>query len=100
MIHVHDILLPLEYPPEYVLGLLRFWTEQYLLQAFLMFNNNFQILWMSKYMHLKHPDDLENAFNSLKLDKLLLNQTAPNYYKENSILPIGWPCSFWMKRIK
>ena len=35
IVHVHDIFLPFEYRRDWVLDELRFWTEQYLLQAFL-----------------------------------------------------------------
>lgn len=45
LIHIHDIFLPSEYPKEWVLKQYRFYTEQYLLQAFLTFNNVFEILW-------------------------------------------------------
>ena len=67
--HVHDIFLPKEYPREWVFSKHRFWNEQYLLQAFLTFNTNFEILWASQYMHLKNPEKLEMAFNSYKREK-------------------------------
>ena len=66
IVHVHDIFLPAEYPKEWVLRLHIFWTEQYLLQAFLAFNSAFEVLWGGSYMHLKHPDKLEAAFASHK----------------------------------
>jgi hypothetical protein len=52
IVHVHDILLPAEYKRRTVLEKYRFWTEQYLLQAFLTFNDSFEILWTSHFMHL------------------------------------------------
>ena len=81
IVHIHDILLPAEYRKEWVLKDFRFWNEQYLLQAFLAFNNNFEILWGGSYMHLKHPDKLEVTFSSYKRDE-------------------NWPGSFWMKKIR
>jgi len=99
IIHIHDILLPAEYPKDYPFKYFRFWTEQYLLQAFLAFNNNFKILWMSKYMHLNHPEKLEQAFYSLKLDRIELSKTELNLSKKDSPIPNAWPCSFWMKKI-
>lgn len=81
IVHVHDIFLPAEYQKEWVLKDYRFWTEQYLLQAFLAFNDSFEILWAGSYMHLKYPDKLETAFSS---------------YKRNE----RWPGSFWMKKIR
>lgn len=79
IVHVHDIFLPAEYPKEWVLKDYRFWSEQYLLQAFLAFNNSFEVLWGGSYMHLKYPEKLENAFSS---------------YNRTSV----WPGSFWMRR--
>jgi len=68
IIHIHDIFLPMEYPKNWVLKMHRFWSEQYLLQAFLAFNSAFEILWAGSYMHLRHPDQLEKAFSSYNRD--------------------------------
>lgn len=64
IIHIHDIFFPYEYPKRWVLKMRRFWNEQYLVQAFLAFNNAFEVLWCGSYMHLKHPDKLAEAFAS------------------------------------
>jgi hypothetical protein len=79
LIHIHDIFLPSEYPKEWVLRDHRFWNEQYILQAFLTFNNAFEILWAGSYMHLKYPEKLSIAFNSY-------NKLA------------DWPSSFWIRK--
>ncbi|MCD4676680.1 MAG: class I SAM-dependent methyltransferase, partial [Desulfobacula sp.] len=50
IVHIHDIFLPAEYKKDWVLKDYRFWTEQYLLQAFLAFNDSFEILWAGSYM--------------------------------------------------
>jgi len=42
LVHVHDIFLPADYPRDAVLNRLWFWSEQYLLQAFLTFNPKFE----------------------------------------------------------
>jgi predicted O-methyltransferase YrrM len=64
VVHVHDIFLPYDYPNEWVHSEHRFWSEQYLLQAFLTFNAEFEILWASNYMSQRHPDALLDAFAS------------------------------------
>jgi predicted O-methyltransferase YrrM len=64
IIHIHDIFYPCEYPKIWVLKMRRFWNEQYLVQAFLAFNNAFEVLWCGSYMHLKHHDKLAEAFSS------------------------------------
>jgi len=81
IIHAHDIFLPAEYPKEWIRGDAIFWNEQYLLQAFLSFNDAFEVLWAGSYMHLKNPDKLEKAFSS---------------YKRNE----HRPGSFWIRRVK
>ena len=53
LIHVHDIFLPLDYPEEAVLPGWN-WAEQYLVHAFLSFNEAFEILWPARYMWANH----------------------------------------------
>jgi predicted O-methyltransferase YrrM len=81
LIHIHDIFLPSEYPKEWVMQEYRYYTEQYLLQAFLSFNESFEVLWAGSFMHLYHSVKLEKAFNSYKKDNC-------------------WPGSFWIRKIK
>ena len=64
IVHLHDIFLPAEYPRKWLKEDHLFWNEQYLLQAFLQFNDTFEIIWAGSYMHLKYPDRLRAAFNS------------------------------------
>ena len=79
IVHVHDVFLPAEYPKDWIMRKRQFWTEQYLLQAFLAFNRGFEVLWSGSYMHLKHPDKLRSAFAS--------DQHSGSH-----------PGSFWMRR--
>ena len=62
LVHFHDILLPGEYWPEWIKECGYFWSEQYLLHAFLLFNSDFEIIWGSRYMHLNHGNKIKNAF--------------------------------------
>jgi SAM-dependent methyltransferase len=79
IVHVHDIFLPAEYPRGWVVDEHRFWTEQYLLHAFLLFNGTFQVAWAGSYMHMRQPDAVRRAF--------------PAYDPSRD-----WPGSFWMRR--
>ena len=81
VIHIHDIFMPAEYPRKWVMEDRRFWTEQYLLQAFLAFNDHFEVVWGASYMHLRHPDKLTAAFAS---------------YDRH----VHWPGSFWLQKTK
>jgi hypothetical protein len=64
VVHVHDIFLPREYPREWVTEELRFWTEQYLLQAFLVFNSAFRVLFANSYVGARYATDLRETFPS------------------------------------
>jgi predicted O-methyltransferase YrrM len=79
LVHVHDIFLPDDYPQEWVLRTRRFWTEQYLLRAFLMFNSDFHVLLSSNILHKDHPAEMTQLFSSY----------PPRGYH---------PTSFWMQR--
>jgi predicted O-methyltransferase YrrM len=65
IVHVHDIFLPFEYRRDWVLDEFRFWTEQYLLQAFLMFNSEFEVLMANNYLSHYYQQDVKAAFPHL-----------------------------------
>jgi hypothetical protein len=65
IVHVHDIFLPFDYRRDWVLDEFRFWTEQYLLQAFMMFNSEFEVLLANSYLNHYHQEDLRAAFPDL-----------------------------------
>ena len=44
IVHIHDIFLPYEYPRFFFADYALYWAEQYLLQAFLAFNSDFEVL--------------------------------------------------------
>lgn len=62
LVHIHDIFFPFDYPKKWVIKEHRFWTEQYLLQAFLMFNNEFKVIYSNSYMGYKHIKDVKKTF--------------------------------------
>lgn len=55
LIHFHDIFYPFEYPKEWVYKGFN-WNENYILKAFLMYNENFEIKIFSHYLHLHHKE--------------------------------------------
>ncbi|MBV6485341.1 MAG: hypothetical protein KFKLKKLM_01902 [Flavobacteriales bacterium] len=61
-VHIHDVFYPFEYPKDWVYGG-RNWNEDYLLRAFLMFNNTFEIKIFSHYLHTIHKE----VFNDMPL---------------------------------
>jgi hypothetical protein len=87
IVHIHDIFLPFDYRRDWVLGKFRFWAEQYLLQAFLAFNSEFEVLMANNYVAHEYLDDIKAAFPSLEK----LKAAFPN--------SVGWGGgSFWMRR--
>jgi predicted O-methyltransferase YrrM len=58
LVHVHDIFFPKDYLDEWVLKDHLFWNEQYLLEAFLTFNNKFDIIGALNYLTHHHREEL------------------------------------------
>lgn len=84
LVHFHDIDIPYEYPKIYATNpkFRVFWTESYLLQAFLICNNEFEIMLPMAYLQRNFLEDLKSAFP----------------FSVNTEL--GWVSgSFWIKRI-
>ncbi len=59
-IHFHDIYYPFEYPKEWLTEG-RFWTEGYILRAFLQYNNNFEIVCWNSYLDQKYADIISKS---------------------------------------
>lgn len=57
-IHVHDVFTPRDYIEEWVLRDQRLWTEQYVLEAFLAFNDRFKIIGAVNYLHHNYRNEL------------------------------------------
>lgn len=55
-VHVHDVFLPEDYLRNWVLDDNRCWNEQYLLQALLAENPNFEVAFGSYYAYRRFPD--------------------------------------------
>ncbi len=62
LVHVHDVFLPRPQPREWVVDRMRFWCEQYLLQAFLAFNREFEVLMANSYLGLRHEAAMREVF--------------------------------------
>jgi hypothetical protein len=78
LVHFHDIFLPDEYPQSWVVKEHRFWTEQYVVHAFLLFNSEFEVLWSSHYLSSRHAEALA-----------AWSQSEAGLFQ---------PASFWMRR--
>lgn len=59
IVHVHDIFSPRNYPKEWVEDQVKFWNEQYLLEAFLSHNHSWKILGSLNFLHHNHYERLK-----------------------------------------
>ncbi|MBN1936396.1 MAG: class I SAM-dependent methyltransferase [Anaerolineae bacterium] len=84
LVHIHDISLPKPYPQVYWDTQL-YWNEQFLLQAFLTFNHEFQVVWPGSYMLLRYPD--------------LMNRRFPELKAMRQSFPFSAPSAFWIRRL-
>lgn len=80
LVHVHDIFSPRDYPARWLEGEVKFWNEQYLLEAFLSCNGKFRIIAALNYLFHNHADRL--------LEKCPVLKSNPGLE----------PGSFWMVR--
>jgi predicted O-methyltransferase YrrM len=82
VIHIHDISFPfLTCPPEHpVFPLSVLWNETALCQAFLAFNNSFEIIMCQSFLHHNKPSVIGNLFNGYDAKK-------------------HFPSSLWLKKI-
>jgi Methyltransferase domain len=64
IVHIHDIYLPWEYPQEFLTERRFFWAEQYLLQAFLAFNDKFEVLFGNHALLRRHPTAIKQLMAS------------------------------------
>ena len=62
VVHVHDVFFPDEYPREWIMEHHYFWNEQYLVQAFLAFNDSYEVLIANNYLGVHHHELLRETF--------------------------------------
>lgn len=67
IIHFHDIFLPWEFPRDWIVDRQLFWNEQYLLLAFLLFNDSFEVLLGTQYLGREMPGELLRVFPFLRV---------------------------------
>ncbi|MCU0338395.1 MAG: class I SAM-dependent methyltransferase [Spirosomaceae bacterium] len=82
IVHIHDVFYPFEYPKAWVIdGNGRFgWNEAYILRAFLMNQNTYEILFHNDFLQTFHAD--------------WLAQNMPHYATR------GRGSSIWLRKVK
>lgn len=79
-IHVHDVFTPRDYPATWVREERRLWNEQYLLEAFLSHNSDFEVVCALNWLHHNHRAELAAACPMLGAH------------------PLAEPGAFWIRR--
>lgn len=82
-IHVHDVFFPYDYPAEWLIERRLAFNEQYLLEAFLAFNHDFQSQLCLHWLWLEHCADLSRGWP----------ETVLHGARRHA------PSSFWMRRV-
>lgn len=76
-VHLHDIFLPESYPAQWIFERGQTWNEQYLLQAFLMNNDAWEIVIANRYLWLREGNLLDELYQGVQP---------------------SWGCSFWLRK--
>jgi len=61
IVHVHDVFSPRDYLKEWLEDEVKFWNEQYLLEAFLSHNSSWKIIGALNYLHHHYYEELKSA---------------------------------------
>lgn len=69
IVHIHDIFSPRDYLENFVINEVRFWNEQYLLEAFLTGNRDWKIIGALNYLHHNHFETLQEKCPFLTRDR-------------------------------
>jgi predicted O-methyltransferase YrrM len=64
-VHVHDIFWPADYPDEWIFERGQTWNEQYVLQAFLMYNSAFEPVICNSMLFQRRRSALEEMFSGV-----------------------------------
>ena len=69
IVHIHDIFSPKNYLKQWLIDEVKFWNEQYLLEAFLSHNSSWEIIGALNYLHHNHYEQLKSVAPFLSPDR-------------------------------
>ena len=75
-VHVHDIFFPHDYPAEWLLERRLALNEQYLLEAFLSFNKQFEVTLANYWLCLDHSDETTRLWSNTGASSLWMKRVA------------------------
>jgi predicted O-methyltransferase YrrM len=62
IVHIHDVGFPFEYPDPWIFESNYSWNEAYALRAFLMFNNEFRVIFWNSLFAVSHGASIRNEY--------------------------------------
>ena len=68
-IHFHDVFFPFELPMHWIFKYKRFWNESYLLRAFLMNNDSYEIFLFNTFLQRNHRNWFEREMPECLIDE-------------------------------
>lgn len=92
VVHIHDIFSPRDYPKKWIVDEVRLWNEQYLVEAFLSHNQDWQVIGALNYLRHQYSPALSKSLacslnNGNEPGSFYLQRTPPaTTSKSNSIL--------------
>jgi predicted O-methyltransferase YrrM len=69
IVHIHDIFSPRDYLKQWVIEEVKFWNEQYVLEAFLTENPHWKVIGALNYLHHNYYDKLHHKCPFLTKDR-------------------------------
>ncbi len=82
IIHFHDIFTPRDYPEKWLIQDHYLWNEQYILEAFLLYNDHFEIIGATNYLSQNQQD--------------LFQKKCPVFATQSH----RQPGSFWIQKVQ
>jgi predicted O-methyltransferase YrrM len=77
-VHIHDIFTPFDYPERWIRQEVRFWNEQYLMEAFLTNNCQYSVVGALCFLSRKFPGKVSEKFPILAAD--IKNQEPGSFW--------------------
>ena len=66
LVHIHDIFTPRDYPGKWLLDEVKFWNEQYLLEAFLSMNSGYRVIGALNFLRNHYFEELVSVCPMLR----------------------------------
>jgi len=95
LVHIHDIYTPGDYPEKCIVNQVKFWNEQYLLEAFLSLNKDFEIIGAVKYLKDHYFEKLASKCPALKDERIIKKAEEKIAISSLNFLETS---SFWIRR--